>query len=104
MEAVLACDRSIRRCMGSRPAAVYDKYSCYAIQPRNHLTDAALCGDAHTAARLVWPFFANDAEEMQRLIEVGVDGILTDQPQQLMAVIESQSGRSRSSRARRAVR
>eukprot|EP01052_Picozoa_sp_SAG31_P086065 SAG31_NODE_46657_length_253_cov_1.006494_1_plen_68_part_10 len=49
MEVVLACDCSIRRCMGSRPTAVYDKYSCYAIQPRNHKTDAALCIDAHAA-------------------------------------------------------
>ena len=91
MQAVLDCDRSIRRCMGSRPPGVYDKFSCYAIQPRNHLTDAALCTSAHAAGRLVWPFYANEVNEMRRLIEVGVDGILTDQPERLMAVLQSLS-------------
>ena len=91
MEAALQYDSRVRRCMGSRPPAVYDQYRCYGIQPRNNLTDAALCEEAHAAGRLVWPFFANDEEEMLRLVESGVDGILTDVPEKLMALLRSRA-------------
>ena len=57
---------------GSRPPEGYEEYGCYGIQPRNHLTDAALCEEAHTAGRLVWPFYANDEDEMRRLVEAGL--------------------------------
>jgi glycerophosphoryl diester phosphodiesterase len=88
MEAALGCDPAIRRCMGSRPAAVYDHYGCYAIQPRNALTDTALCESAHAARRLVWPFLANEEAEMSRLVDAGVDGILTDVPERLIALLQ----------------
>ena len=47
---------------------------CYAIQPTNADTTAALCAEAHTAGRLVWPFFADDEAEMRRLIGCGRGG------------------------------
>ena len=87
MDGVLACEPRVRRCMGSRPSAVHDRYRCYGIQPRNHLTDAALCLETHAAGRLVWPFYANEEEEMRRLVKAGVDGILTDVPEKLMEIL-----------------
>ena len=87
MDVVLQCEPRVRRCMGSRPPEVYEEYGCYGIQPRNHLTDAALCEEAHAAGRLVWPFYANEPDEMRRLVEAGVDGILTDVPETLMALL-----------------
>lgn len=81
----------VRRCMGSRSSEVYESFSnevnLYAIQPTNQTTDLALCEAIHARERLVWPFFANDVSEMRRLIACGVDGILTDHPERLIALL-----------------
>ena len=83
----------VRRCMGSRSLDVYEGFSndvnLYAIQPTNKKTDKALCNALHATGRLVWPFYANDVGEMTRLIECGVDGILTDHPETLIALLRA---------------
>ena len=51
MDGVLACEPRVRRCMGSRPPEVWERYGCYGVQPTHADTDAGLCAVAH-AVRL----------------------------------------------------
>lgn len=53
---------------------------CYILQPNNSQVDAALVTSAHENGMEVNPFFADDESEMLRLIDCGVDGILTNRP------------------------
>jgi len=64
---------------------------CGILQPRNAATDAALVAQAHACGMEVNPFFADDEEEMERLIDCGVDGILTNEPAKLQAVLGRRS-------------
>ena len=67
---------------------------CRILQPRNAITDAALVTQAHDVGMEVNPFYADDEEEMERLIGCGVDGILTNEPAKLQAVIRRQPAAS----------
>lgn len=51
------------------------------------LIDRALIGRAHEAGLQVHVWTIEDPAEMNRLIEVGVDGLMTDQPAVLKAVL-----------------
>ncbi len=62
---------------------------CTVFQPKNHQTDAAFCTEAHRHGLEVNPFYADDEQEMRRLINCGVDGILTNHPDRLIAVRDS---------------
>ncbi|MBM4437031.1 MAG: glycerophosphodiester phosphodiesterase [Actinobacteria bacterium] len=59
---------------------------CYALQPLARLTTPELCAAAHAVGLRVHPFYADDPDEMRRLIACGVDGILTNYPGRLQAV------------------
>ncbi|MDP6700060.1 MAG: glycerophosphodiester phosphodiesterase family protein, partial [Candidatus Latescibacteria bacterium] len=56
------------------------------IQPLHRITTQALCDEAHHLGLVVHPFYADDEPEMQRLIDCGVDGILTNCPHRLIAL------------------
>lgn len=71
----------------ARSAAI----DCHILQPRNHQVDAAFVAEAHAHGMEVNPFFANDEPEMGRLIECGVDGILTDWPDVLLGNVLEKS-------------
>lgn len=60
---------------------------CRILQPANGITTAELVEDAHAKGIQVHPFFADDTTEMQRLIECGVDGILTNFPHRLQNLL-----------------
>ena len=64
---------------------------CRILQPRNAATDAALVAQAHACDMEVNPFYADDEEEMERLIDCGVDGVLTNEPAKLQAVVGRRS-------------
>ncbi len=51
----------------------------------------ALVNKAHSAGLLVIPWTVNDAEVMQELIEIGVDGIISDRPDVLLMLGEATS-------------
>ncbi|MGB5948366.1 MAG: glycerophosphodiester phosphodiesterase family protein, partial [Parvibaculum sp.] len=51
------------------------------------LIDRALIGRAHEAGLQVHVWTIDDPAEMNRLIDVGVDGLMTDQPAVLKAVL-----------------
>lgn len=59
---------------------------CRILQPANTITTQALVAEAHAEGIQVHPFYADDPEEMRRLIDCGVDGILTNDPEKLQQV------------------
>ena len=60
---------------------------CRILQPANAVTDADLVTAAHESGMEVNPFYADDEQEMVRLIECGVDGMLTNYPEKLQHLL-----------------
>lgn len=60
---------------------------CRILQPSNRVVTPEFIARAHALGQEVHPFFADDEGEMRRLIDCGVDGILTNQPARLLALI-----------------
>ena len=60
---------------------------CRILQPGNGMTTPELVGKAHGLGMEVNPFYADDEEEMRRLIDCGVDGILTNYPERLQELL-----------------
>jgi len=56
--------------------------------PRNSLITNELVSDAHKADLLVATWTVDDPDEMRRVIAAGADGVMTNFPDRLMAVIE----------------
>lgn len=63
---------------------------CRILQPGHAMTNTALVEAAHARQMRVFPFFADEPDEMQRLIDCGVDGILTNEPQRLQALLDDE--------------
>ena len=91
-EATLACARRHRPdleiCnLSTQPADDYVERSarigCRILQPGHAMTTPELVAEAHARGLEVNPFYADDEDEMRRLIDCGVDGILTNQPARL---------------------
>lgn len=62
---------------------------CEVLQPRPNVVTSQFVDAAHERGLKVNPFFADDEAEMRRMIECGVDGILTNYPVRLINVRES---------------
>jgi glycerophosphoryl diester phosphodiesterase len=62
---------------------------CRILQPSNQITTPELVGQAHRLGIEVHPFYADDRDEMRRLIACGVDGILTNDPKKLQSIRSS---------------
>jgi len=60
---------------------------CSILQPGHALTTPELVNAAHEQGMEVNPFYADDEAEMRRLIDCGVDGILTNYPEKLQNVL-----------------
>ena len=58
-----------------------------AIHPEAPLVDAGLVADAHEAGLAVYPFTVDDPEAMRRLLALGVDGLFTNYPDRMRALI-----------------
>ena len=92
MDLVIATDDKVRRCLlGSQDRAdtyaqLARDFGCTNIQPLHRITTQALCDEAHRLGLIVHPFYADDEPEMRRLIDCGVDGILTNHPHRLIAL------------------
>jgi glycerophosphoryl diester phosphodiesterase len=54
------------------------------------VVDEALVAAAHTDGLAVHVWTINDEPEMQRLLDLGVDGIITDRPTPLVALLVGQ--------------
>lgn len=60
-----------------------------AISPRHTILTAAMVAEAHEAGLRVLPYTVDDEPTMQRLVELGVDGLITNRPDLLRAVLTS---------------
>ena len=95
VELVIDVDSGIRRCLlGSQDraatyAALASRLGCTNCQPLNAITTPELCRIAHELGLIVHPYFADDVDEMRRLIDCGVDGILTNRPRLLIDLLAS---------------
>lgn len=76
--------------LSTEPADSYVRRSegigCRILQPGNGMTTPALVAEAHRRGMEVNPFYADEEAEMLRLIECGVDGILTNEPERLQSL------------------
>ena len=57
---------------------------CCNVQPLHRIVSKEFCDEAHRLGLFIHPFYADDQAGMTRLIECGVDGILTNYPQRLI--------------------
>ena len=57
------------------------------VQPPDNLVDAALVQRAHAAGMKVQPWTVNSEARMRELLEMGIDGLFTDNPQLLAALV-----------------
>jgi glycerophosphoryl diester phosphodiesterase len=60
-----------------------------AIHPRADIVTEDLCIAAHQRNLSVYAWVADEVDEMRRLIACGVDGIMTNYPERLRALMES---------------
>jgi len=60
-----------------------------AINPEASIVSAALVEDAHAAGLAVYVFTVDDLTEMQRLLALGVDGLFTNHPDRMRALVDS---------------
>ena len=67
-----------------RDLAQYADWGAQIWSPRASTLDDRLLAQAHAAGLLVIPWTVNDPDEMNDLIELGVDGLITDRPDILL--------------------
>ncbi|MEA3336193.1 MAG: glycerophosphodiester phosphodiesterase family protein [Chloroflexota bacterium] len=70
---------------GRPDPALYAQQGATIWSPRYRDLTSSLLETAHEAGLLVNPWTVNDPAEMQRLIELGVDGLITDRPDLLLS-------------------
>lgn len=63
------------------------------MQPGRDITTRDFVRKAHEAGRLVHVFYADTPEDMRAFIDIGVDGILTNHPARLKAVLSPLRGK-----------
>jgi len=74
------------------PVAVLERaagVSAEAINPEVRLVTKELVEQAHAAGLRVYPYTANESGEMGRLLDCGVDGIITNHPSRLQELLDS---------------
>jgi len=57
-----------------------DRLSAYSINLSNRLTNQSLVAEAHRRGLKVFVYTVNERDEMQRLKDIGVDGVFTNFP------------------------
>jgi glycerophosphoryl diester phosphodiesterase len=73
---------------GSVPALVRAA-GCATWSPSRQDLTRALVDEAHALGLRVIPWTVNDEAEMRRLIDLGVDGIITDYPDRLRKAVQA---------------
>ncbi len=75
------------------PTGTFDS-ACAQVPVRHHgvpTADRRMIGAAHTRGLQVHVWTIDDADEMRRLIELGVDAIMTDEPERLRGVLQEKN-------------
>lgn len=70
-------------------AARADRVAAEAINPHVALVTTQSVAEAHAVGRAVYPYTANEAAEMDRLLDCGVDGVITNYPDRLRARLDA---------------
>jgi glycerophosphoryl diester phosphodiesterase len=70
------------------PLSTYADKGASVWSPKASLVDADAVAEARQAGLQVKPWTVNEPAEMRRLIALGVDGIITDRPDVLIAVLD----------------
>ena len=63
---------------------------CNIISPNYNLMSDGWVKSAHQSGMKIIPWTVNERDEMERLIGLGVDGIITDYPDRLLEVVSNQ--------------
>jgi glycerophosphoryl diester phosphodiesterase len=58
-----------------------------ALHPKAELVDGSLVESAHALGLALYAWTVNDADELQRLAKLGVDGVITDVPDVALAAL-----------------
>ena len=88
-------DRLVQLVHDSIPAGALDaaltQVATYAtgIGPNHRLVDARLVALAHAKGLVVHPYTVNDEARMSELVALGVDGLFTDRPDRLRALVRA---------------
>ncbi len=76
------------------PAGIFERARAIraeAINPEVSIVSPALVAEAHAEGLAVYVFTVDDEEEMRRLLDLGVDGIFTNRPDRMRALVDSRS-------------
>jgi glycerophosphoryl diester phosphodiesterase len=63
-----------------------------ALHPQDRILGAEMVAKEHAQGRMVNVWTVNDARRMRELVEMGVDGLITDVPDRAREVLETRSG------------
>lgn len=66
-----------------------------AINPHFVLATQAFVDEAHARGLAVYVYTVDDVDHMARLLDVGVDGLFTNQPARMRALVDGPDGRAR---------
>ena len=70
---------------GARAGA---RVAAEAVNPHVSLVDRTFVEAAHAAGLAVYPYTANEEREMSRLLDCGVDGVITNYPDRLRRLVD----------------
>ncbi len=79
------------------PVAIFERagrVGAEAINPHIRLVTKELVEQAHVENLCVYPYTANDSKQMARLLDCGVDGIITNHPALLDTLLDRREHRS----------
>lgn len=68
-----------------------DRVGAEAIHPHVALVTDALMAEAHARGLAVYPYTANESAEMTRLLDLGVDGVITNYPARLAELLAARA-------------
>jgi len=72
------------------PIAIFERaarVAAEAVNPEIRLVTKELVAQAHAEGLRVYPYTANESKEMERLLDCGVDGIITNHPARLQTIL-----------------
>lgn len=76
-----------KRHAGLDPREIMDRVGAVVFSPGREQLSPEMVAACHAAGRLITVYTVDEADEMRRMIELGVDGLFTDFPERLIEVL-----------------